>query len=99
MERPGGCPDCKEEFIEAAGSALTTALGMTVRVKAPFVSVPRKEVVWAAEEIGILNLIARTITCFRGIRAGCGKCPACEARATAFREAGIKDPSQKKSRR
>lgn len=37
--------------------------------------------------------LAASITCYRGERPGCGKCPACELRAKGFAEAGVADPA------
>ena len=45
-----------------------------------------------ARDLGGLDAMALTHTCYNGERPPCGQCPACELRAKGFAEAGIEDP-------
>jgi 7-cyano-7-deazaguanine synthase len=50
-----------------------------------------ESVVWA-RELGALESLAFSHTCYEGSFPPCGKCPACLLRAKGFAEAGIEDP-------
>jgi 7-cyano-7-deazaguanine synthase len=52
----------------------------------------KKETVELAQDLGALNAMALTHTCYNGERPPCGRCPACQLRAKGFLEAGIADP-------
>ena len=72
-----GYPDCRETTI----SALQEALNLT-----------KAETVNLAVEVGALEAMAETHTCYNGQRPPCGHCPACQLRARGFDEAGVADP-------
>jgi 7-cyano-7-deazaguanine synthase len=52
----------------------------------------KKQTVELARELGALNAMALTHTCYNGERPPCGACPACVLRAKGFAEAGVEDP-------
>ena len=43
---------------------------------------------------GCWEALAKTVTCYQGLRPGCGTCAACELRAKGFAEAGFADPAR-----
>ena len=45
--------------------------------------------------VGVLEMMAYTHTCYEGKKPGCGMCPACILRKKGFKEAGIEDPMWK----
>ena len=52
----------------------------------------KKETVELARDLGALEAMALTHTCYEGVRPPCGACAACALRARGFAEAGIEDP-------
>jgi 7-cyano-7-deazaguanine synthase len=99
-----GYPDCRARFVKAMEAALTLGIGQTMRDGVPVpweivVETPlmyltkREEVDLAARLLGCMEALARTVTCYRGERPGCGTCPACRLRARGFAEAEIPDPA------
>jgi 7-cyano-7-deazaguanine synthase len=51
-----------------------------------------KETVELAVQLGALEMLALTHTCYNGRRPPCGDCQACRLRARGFAEAGVRDP-------
>jgi 7-cyano-7-deazaguanine synthase len=92
-----GYPDCRGEFVDAAQRAAELALPAScrpLRVHAPLLSLTKAETVRLAAAIpGCMEALSLTVTCYRGLRPGCGSCPACALRARGFAEAGVTDPS------
>jgi 7-cyano-7-deazaguanine synthase len=52
----------------------------------------KKQTVEMMRDLGGLDAMALTHTCYNGARPPCGKCPACVLRAKGFTEAGVSDP-------
>ena len=92
-----GYPDCRRPFMDAMEAALTLALPTTcgpLRVHAPLMNCTKADTVrlaWALP--GCWEALALTVTCYRGLRPGCGVCPSCRLRARGFAEAGRPDPA------
>ena len=61
-------------------------------IHTPLMHLSKKETVLLASELGALDAMALTHTCYNGKRPPCGTCAACELRAKGFAEAGIDDP-------
>ena len=92
-----GYPDCRDETVQATATALTLGLARAVKVHTPLMWIDKAATWRLAEELGGKNLVTliveETVTCYEGDRAhrhawgyGCGKCPACELRATGYRK-------------
>lgn len=94
-----GYPDCRQEFVDALGRALTLGLPSScgpIRIHTPLMYLSKAETVRFAIRIaGIeaLEALALSVTCYLGLRPGCANCPACVLRARGFAEAGVKDPA------
>lgn len=92
-----GYPDCRGEFLEALQPALELAMpesARPLRLHAPLLSMTKAaEVLLARELLGCWDALAKTVTCYRGERPGCGACPACQLRARGFAAAGYPDPA------
>jgi 7-cyano-7-deazaguanine synthase len=96
-----GYPDCRAEFLRAfeklaaLATAAGTERGVRFEVHAPLLSMNKREIVLAAEELGVdLGL---THTCYDPLQesggwSACGRCDACQLRLKGFAEAGRRDP-------
>ena len=87
-----GYPDCRAETLEALQQAVRLGMESDVEIHAPLMHLSKKETVELARDLGGLEAMALTHTCYNGKRPPCGECPACVLRAKGFAEAGIEDP-------
>ncbi|MGB5164229.1 MAG: 7-cyano-7-deazaguanine synthase QueC [Woeseiaceae bacterium] len=87
-----GYPDCREETLESLQETLRLGMESKVQLHTPLMHLSKKQTVELAQELGALDALALTHTCYNGKRPPCGACPACELRARGFAEAGIRDP-------
>ncbi|MDH3374470.1 MAG: 7-cyano-7-deazaguanine synthase QueC [Gammaproteobacteria bacterium] len=87
-----GYPDCRSQTIESMQETLRLGMESDVRVHTPLMHKSKKETVELARELGALDAMADTHTCYNGVRPPCGECPACLLRAKGFAEAGVEDP-------
>ena len=87
-----GYPDCREETILALQNAIRLGMDYDVHIHTPLMHRSKKETVELALELGALDAMALTHTCYNGRRPPCGDCPACKLRAKGFLEAGVRDP-------
>ncbi len=87
-----GYPDCRESTIASLQETLRLGMDFDVRIHTPLMHLSKKETVELARDLGGLQAMALTHTCYNGARPPCGECPACELRARGFTEAGIEDP-------
>ena len=87
-----GYPDCRQETIEALQMTIRLGMASNVVIHTPLMSLSKKETVLLARDLGALEAMALTHTCYEGRRPPCGECPACVLRARGFNEAGIEDP-------
>lgn len=93
-----GYPDCRAAFIEAMAAAATLAMPSSagpIEIETPLMDMTKAETVALARRLGpaCWSALGRTVTCYEGLRPGCGKCPACQLRAAGFAEANEKDPA------
>jgi 7-cyano-7-deazaguanine synthase len=86
-------PDCRPQFIDALGKLVDVANeGFDPpRIEAPFLH-------WTKTEIALhgtrLNApLELTWSCYKGGERHCGVCGTCYERREAFREAGLRDPT------
>jgi 7-cyano-7-deazaguanine synthase len=87
-----GYPDCRQETIDALESTLRLGLESTVAIHTPLMHLSKKETVLLAKDLGAIEAMGLTHTCYEGKRPPCEECPACRLRAKGFDEAGIEDP-------
>lgn len=83
-------PDCSKVFTDAMNTAIYEGSGQQLRVVAPFVSVPKKEIVRRGLEIDVPYEL--TWSCYEGGDRPCGTCGTCIDRQAAFEANGVKDP-------
>jgi len=88
----GGYPDCREETMQSLQQSLRLGMESEIEIHTPLMHLSKKETVELARDLGALDAMSLTHTCYQGSRPPCGVCPACELRAKGFAEAGIDDP-------
>lgn len=93
-----GYPDCRREFIDSLEQTLGFAMPSSTgpfKVHTPLMFLTKAETVALARDLpGCWAALAHTVTCYEGMRPGCGKCAACELRAKGFAAAGDADPAE-----
>jgi 7-cyano-7-deazaguanine synthase len=87
-----GYPDCRQETLDALVHTLRLGMERNFNIHAPLMDLTKKETVELAHDLGALDALALTHTCYEGQRPPCGRCQACQLRAKGFAEAGIEDP-------
>jgi 7-cyano-7-deazaguanine synthase len=87
-----GYPDCRQETLDALVHTLRLGMERNFSIHAPLMDLTKKETVELARDLGALDALALTHTCYEGQRPPCGRCQACQLRAKGFAEAGIEDP-------
>ena len=84
-------PDCSSEFNQAMNEAIYQGSGKQLHIEAPFVSIPKSEVVKKGLAIGVPYHL--TWSCYEGGEKPCGVCGTCIDRQAAFEKNGVKDPA------
>jgi len=87
-----GYPDCRQNTMEALETALNLGMESQIKLHTPLMWMTKKETVLMAQELGALDALAWSHTCYNGETPPCTQCPACQLRAKGFDEAGISDP-------
>lgn len=87
-----GYPDCRTDTMQSLQQTLRLGMESEVLIHAPLMNLSKKETVLLAAELGALDAMAFTHTCYNGARPPCGECAACLLRAKGFAEAGVADP-------
>ncbi len=87
-----GYPDCREATIEALEETLRLGMEYDLTIHTPLMHLSKKQTVEMARDLGGLDAMALTHTCYNGKRPPCGQCPACKLRANGFAEVGVEDP-------
>jgi 7-cyano-7-deazaguanine synthase len=92
-----GYPDCREASLHPLETALHQGLGYadqghTFRLHLPLMHLTKAQSVLLAQQVGALESLALSHTCYAGQNPPCGTCPACRLRARGFAEAGLADP-------
>ena len=87
-----GYPDCREATMTSLQESLRLGMETDIEIHTPLMHLSKRETVELARDLGALDAMALTHTCYNGERPPCGSCAACELRAKGFAEAGIEDP-------
>ncbi len=91
----GGYPDCRRVFVDAMEKAVNLGLEGTaakIVIETPLINMSKKETVLLAQEVGAMEALALSHTCYNGEQPPCGHCHACLLRLKGFEEAGVEDP-------
>ena len=86
-----GYPDCREDFIKSLEQTTALALDHLISIHTPLMHLTKAETVQLMADLGRVDLLKYSHTCYEGMRPACGKCPACKLRLAGFKEAGLKD--------
>ncbi len=87
-----GYPDCRENTLSSLEETLRLGMECNVTIHTPLMNLSKADTVELAVELGAMDAMAYTHSCYNGSLPPCGECQACILRAKGFAEAGIKDP-------
>ncbi len=98
-----GYPDCRAATMTSLEQALSLGLGWTVPdvpalpgqglvLHTPLMFQSKADSVRWAVQLGAMDSLAHSHTCYEGLFPPCGKCPSCLLRIKGFKEAGMTDP-------
>ena len=87
-----GYYDCRRSTINNLQHTLSLGLGFHINIYTPLVSLSKADIVKLAVELGCIDEMKHTVSCYEGKIPPCGKCPACVLRAKGFKEAEVEDP-------
>ena len=87
-----GYPDCRENTLKALELALRLGMDSRVTLHAPLMFMSKADTVCLAQDVGAMDAMAWSHTCYNGEVPPCGRCASCELRAKGFAEAGVADP-------
>jgi len=87
-----GYPDCREQTLLALAKALHLGLDYAVHIHTPLMHLTKAQTVVLAQEVGAMEALRYSHTCYEGRFPPCGVCPACQLRARGFAEAAVADP-------
>ena len=92
-----GYPDCRQDTMEALQEALRRGVDAPFTIHTPLMHLTKAQTVGMLRELGRLDLLALSHTCYNGSVPPCATCPACVLRAKGFAEAGVADPLMTKA--
>ena len=92
-----GYPDCRKNTIEALQLALNLGMERQFVLHTPLMWLTKAQTVRKAQDLGALEALSFSHTCYNGTFPPCGTCPACHLRQKGFSEAGIIDPLIKRA--
>ena len=87
-----GYPDCRENTLKSLELALRLGMDSRVCLHTPLMFMSKAETVKLAQEVGAMEALALSHTCYNGAVPPCGECAACILRAQGFAQAGVADP-------
>jgi 7-cyano-7-deazaguanine synthase len=87
-----GYPDCRQDTIQAVERSLELGMERTFKIHTPLSNLTKAQSVILAQEVGAMEALVWSHTCYNGEYPPCGECPACVLRAKGFEEAGVEDP-------
>jgi len=84
--------DTSQKFVDSLNAVASQNRTHKVEIVAPFSQLSKKQEIEIAEELGHLDLLSSTITCYNpdGYKS-CGTCPSCAERIMNFIKAGHRD--------
>lgn len=87
-----GYPDCRLNTIQSLEKTLSLGMDTRIVIHTPLMHLSKAESLKLAGQVGAMESLAFSHTCYQGEVPPCGKCPSCRLRAKGFKEARLKDP-------
>lgn len=86
--------DTSQRFVDSLNAVASQNRTHKVEIMAPFSHLSKYEEINICKELGWVDLLAHTLTCYNPDELGrsCGKCPSCSERIANFAKAGLQDP-------
>jgi len=86
--------DTSQKFVNSVNAVAEQNRTHKVQVVAPFSHLSKAQEIEICREMGKLEYLAHTLTCYNPDKFGnsCGKCPSCAERIMNFMKVGLKDP-------
>ena len=84
-------PDCRPEFVNAMGAAMTAGTYVRVELVAPYTNLTKTDIVLRGAKLGVDY--SHTYSCYKGGSKHCGRCGTCTERREAFALASLPDPT------
>lgn len=86
--------DTSQRFVDSLNAVAVQNRTHKVEIMAPFSHLSKYEEINICKELGWVDLLANTLTCYNPDELGrsCGKCPSCSERIANFAKAGLQDP-------
>jgi 7-cyano-7-deazaguanine synthase len=105
-----GYPDCRDATMTSLEQALSLGLGWSLpgvpttagqglSLHTPLMFQSKADSVRWAVELGAMESLAYSHTCYEGLFPPCEKCPSCLLRQKGFMEAGVSDPVMDRAHR
>ena len=86
--------DCRSEFVDPMAQAMRNADWHKVEIERPFLNVTKADIVRIGSQLpNGVELMATSYSCYEGGEVHCGSCGTCRERRSAFRDAGVPDPT------
>jgi 7-cyano-7-deazaguanine synthase len=84
-------PDVRPQFFRAVERAIASGVGLPLKIRVPFVGLSKAQVIQRGRDLAL----GFTLSCARprGL-IHCGACTKCAERITAFKAAGVVDPTK-----
>ena len=83
-------PDCRKEFVEQLGKAISMCDWNKIELKAPYIDLDKGDIIIKCKELNVDY--SKSWTCYKGKEKACGKCGSCVERLEAFEKADAIDP-------
>ncbi|MCO4782535.1 MAG: 7-cyano-7-deazaguanine synthase QueC [Candidatus Cloacimonetes bacterium] len=87
-----GYPDCRDTTIKSLQVTLNLAMEANFILHTPLMWMTKSQSVEFAVELGAMEALGLSHTCYNGVYPPCMTCPACELRAKGFEQANQTDP-------
>ena len=84
-------PDCREDFMQAMGDALSLGTYAKIALLRPLIHLSKAQIATLGQTLGVN--FSETWSCYKGQEIHCGTCGTCVERREAFTLAGLKDPT------
>lgn len=85
-------PDCRPEFAEAMGKAISLGTYAGLELVAPYTMFSKADITKRGAKLGIDY--TKTYSCYKGGEIHCGVCGTCRERKEAFALAGVEDKTK-----